>query len=92
MCKDLFPNTILNESEKGDFETKMEKEIETQNLQATPYFTLKVEQLFQTLVVRHGVMLVGQTLAGKTKSLDVLENVLGDVSKYTINPKSITSA
>ena len=42
------------------------------DLQPTPGFVLKVIQLFETFMVRFGVMLVGPTGAGKTRCYEVL--------------------
>lgn len=55
------------------------------------------------IVVRHGLMLVGQPFSGKSSALSVLAGALGDLSdsgaqgplfnkvqKVVINPKSVT--
>ena len=39
-------------------------------------FNLKITQLYETLVVRHGVMLVGATGSGKTVNRDVMKGAL----------------
>ncbi len=73
------------------------------NLQATDYFLLKVTQLYEMIVVRHGLMLVGQPFSGKSAALTVLAGALGDLSdngvrgplfnrvqKVVVNPKAVT--
>lgn len=63
----------------------------------------KVIQFYETILVRHGVMLVGPTGGGKTTVYQVLAETLGDLQKlgianpfyqpvktYVLNPKSIT--
>ena len=63
----------------------------------------KCIQLYETTVVRHGLMLVGPTGSGKTRCYEVLQEAMTDIKGYTIgaytfekvityvlNPKSIT--
>lgn len=73
------------------------------NLQPTDAFLLKVTQLYEMVVVRHGLMLVGQPFSGKSAALKVLAGALGDLSdagvagplfnrvqQVVINPKAVT--
>lgn len=75
----------------------------THNLQPTNAFLLKVTQLYEMVVVRHGLMLVGQPFSGKSAALRVLAGALGDLSdagiagplfnrvqQVLINPKAVT--
>lgn len=41
-------------------------------LQPTEYFLLKTIQLYEMIVVRHGLMTVGQPMSGKTSALKML--------------------
>lgn len=74
-------------------------------LQVVPAQIKKVIQLYETMLVRHGVMLVGPTGSGKTTTYSVLQEVcenlhaagLQDSSEFyqpvhtfVLNPKSIT--
>jgi dynein heavy chain len=70
-------------------------------LQVTPYFRLKVTQLYEMVCVRHGLMLVGQPLSGKTASYRALGGALSRMSAAeladqqpatwtVINPKALT--
>lgn len=49
------------------------------NLQPTPYFIMKTIQLYEMIVVRHGLMTVGQPFSGKSASLNVLAAALTDL-------------
>ena len=74
------------------------------NIKDVPGFLLKCIQLFETTIVRHGLMLVGPTGSGKTKSYEALQiamthmkgkiNPAGSpfkpVHTSVLNPKSIT--
>ena len=67
-------------------------------------FVKKCIQLYETTVVRHGLMLVGPTISGKTKCYEVLRDSLSalkgkctpggvpfeQVHTFVLNPKSIT--
>merc|ERR1719359_446734 len=69
-------------------------------LMATEPFKAKTIQLWETVMVRHGLMTVGVPPCGKTMIKDVLAETLaaiadgGDVfmpvTQYVMNPKSIT--
>lgn len=73
-------------------------------LEAVDGFVTKCIQLFETTVVRHGLMIVGPTVSGKTKCYETLGRALtklegtmavsGElyqaVDTYVLNPKSIT--
>jgi dynein heavy chain len=77
------------------------KRLTTQaGLQATDQFLFKTIQLWETVMVRHGLMTVGIPPCGKTMVKDILAETLaaisdgGDVfmpvTQYVMNPKSIT--
>lgn len=64
----------------------------------------KVIQFYETMLIRHGVMLVGPTLGGKTTVYKILADSLTElhaagltyhfyqpVHTYVLNPKSITA-
>jgi dynein heavy chain len=64
-----------------------------------PYDTwkLKVIQLYETSLVRHGFMLVGPTLCGKTEIMQTLTNCMSEFCSnphriVTMNPKAITDS
>ena len=71
------------------------------NLQPTPYFFRKTIELYEMIVVRHGLMIVGEPFAGKTCMYKTLARALGIMTEkgiegtskvdiISINPKSIT--
>eukprot|EP00957_Ditylum_brightwellii_P192880 14685868-Ditylum_brightwellii.AAC.1 len=47
------------------------------NLQPTPAFMEKIHQLYEMIMVRHGLMLVGMSYGAKTSLYRVLASSLG---------------
>uniref|UniRef100_A0A7S4DG85 AAA+ ATPase domain-containing protein n=1 Tax=Lotharella globosa TaxID=91324 RepID=A0A7S4DG85_9EUKA len=102
ITKDLFPGVSAQE---GDYKTMIEKiEIvcEEMNLQPEDGFIKKIIQLYETVMVRHGLMVVGDTYAGKSSNIKVLQAAMtmmaeekipsfNPVDLICLNPKSITS-
>ncbi|KAG2451278.1 hypothetical protein HYH02_003884 [Chlamydomonas schloesseri] len=103
IVSDLFPGVVLPEPDYGHLMDAMKRQCAQHNLQPTEYFLMKTIQLYEMVVVRHGLMTVGQPFSGKTASLKVLAGALTDlhdrgiagalynrVQLRVINPKSVT--
>lgn len=103
ILSDLFPAVELPLSKYGEFQIAIEETIKSKNLQLVPEFILKIIQLYETMCVRWGVMLVGHAGSGKTSILHCLAGTLSKlyeknihgpnfrpVRLQTLNPKSIT--
>ncbi|XP_018654464.1 LOW QUALITY PROTEIN: hypothetical protein Smp_130810 [Schistosoma mansoni] len=105
ILQDLFPGITLPEHDYGIFLAEIETVLQDMNLQIITEQVCKVIQFYETLLVRHGVMLVGPTGGGKTTVYRVLAKVLSNlhaaeltnskpeyqpVKMYVLNPKSIT--
>ncbi|XP_025152566.1 dynein heavy chain 3, axonemal [Harpegnathos saltator] len=99
---DLFPGVDLPQPDRDDLVDLVKTNLEKRNLQATPWYMEKIVQIYEMILVRHGLMLVGAALAGKTQAYQALADSLGDLStrrKATvreyrttyrvINPKAI---
>lgn len=69
---DLFPGVELPEEDYGVLQTAMETVITETGLQIVDKQIVKVIQLYETMIVRWGVMLVGPTGGGKTSVLNVI--------------------
>ncbi|ELW62513.1 Dynein heavy chain 3, axonemal [Tupaia chinensis] len=101
IISDLFPGVILP---KPDYEVFMEvlnENIKKMKLQPVPWFIGKIIQIYEMMLVRHGYMIVGDPMGGKTSAYKVLAAALGDlcaasqmeefaVEYKIINPKAIT--
>lgn len=104
IIQDLFPgrNVPLNPHEL--VKEAVFKELDDRNLQRPDTFILKIIQLLETMIVRHGVMTVGETGTGKStlthvlaaaltalsKREDVKDNWFAEVRTTILNPKSVT--
>jgi dynein heavy chain len=69
------------------------------NLQAKDEFIDKCIQLYETIMVRHGLMVVGDPYAGKSSCIKVLQQAMSSIKDdpnfvnvltYYVNPKSVT--
>ncbi|XP_031352178.1 dynein heavy chain 7, axonemal-like isoform X1 [Photinus pyralis] len=101
ITSDLFPGVELPPPDYDVFDVAVRDTCEQYNLQCTPFFLEKTQQLYEMIVVRHGLMLVGLPFGGKTRCYRVLADALGLIEErggmdehraiYTVmNPKSIT--
>jgi dynein heavy chain len=62
---------VLPEPDYAYLTEAMKKQCVLLNLQPTEYFLMKTIQLYEMVVVRHGLMTVGQPFSGKSASLKV---------------------
>lgn len=104
IISDIFPGIKLPHIDYSLMEKEFKKVCRDMILEPAPSFLLKVIQTYEMIIVRHGFMLVGEPLAGKSKTLEVLSKVLSTLkvkapskSPYyqhvqmgIMNPKSIT--
>ncbi|XP_045684006.1 dynein axonemal heavy chain 6 [Phyllostomus hastatus] len=103
IISDLFPGVQIPEHDYGILQSTIIDVMKRQNLQPETCMVKKVIQFYETMLVRHGVMLVGPTGGGKTTVYRILGETLGNLQKlgidnpfyqpvktYILNPKSIT--
>ena len=111
ITSDLFPGVVLPIADYGVLPACLHAvanagvEIapgNVQRMECKPEYISKAIQLYEMVLVRHGVMVVGQTCSGKTATIHNLAKAMtkaaieGDeqfskVQIFTINPKSVTS-
>ncbi|MBN3303948.1 DYH3 protein, partial [Amia calva] len=101
IISDLFPGVVLP---KPDYELllqALQDNIRKMKLQPVPWFIGKIIQIYEMMLVRHGFMIVGDPLGGKTSAYKALAGALSDlyaaklmdesaVDFRIINPKAIT--
>jgi len=103
IINDLFPGKKKPVLDYGALFAVMKNVIAEKGLQVAPWFVGKVVELYEMIVVRHGLMLVGPTGGGKSSNMNVLAKTLSDLKRagqtgfayekvviYQLNPKSIT--
>ncbi|XP_060941446.1 dynein axonemal heavy chain 6 [Limanda limanda] len=105
IVSDLFPGVNIPEHDYGVLHSTILESLVKRNLQPLASMTNKVIQLYETMIVRHGVMLVGPTGGGKTTVYTILADTLDTlyrsvhkennpfyqpVNTYILNPKSVT--
>jgi dynein heavy chain len=111
ITSDLFPGVILPKADYGILMGCLTAtgeagiEVAPENVYVVenkPEYINKAIQLYEMVLVRHGVMVVGQTCSGKTAAIHHLAKAMSKASIdgselfekvqiHTINPKSVTS-
>jgi dynein heavy chain len=101
ILSDLFPGVEVPPADYVNLTEALRANALKTNLQPLPSFFEKTIQLYEMIVVRHGLMLVGQSFSMKTVAIRTLQGALGDLQRaglnnefstktYTLNPKAIT--
>lgn len=100
ITSDLFPKTTLPVIDYGKLKESFIEYCHSKNLQPEEGFLAKCIQLYDTVNVRHGLMVVGAAYSGKSKVTEVLAEGMSSlaghgnfvkVAQLKLNPKSITS-
>ena len=101
LCGDLFPGVEMPPVDYGDLLSAIKDGLTSQGLQHNPTVILKIIQTFEAKACRHGNMLVGRTMTGKStawKTLQMAHNALKKAGKptwekvhtYVVNPKAFS--
>lgn len=95
LINDLFPSIKLSTSSYKELQLNIASSVESLGLINSPDWNLKVIQLYETSLVRHGLMTMGPTGSGKTFCTNVLLNSLTKMGQphreIRMNPKAITA-
>ncbi|XP_060805314.1 dynein axonemal heavy chain 8 [Amyelois transitella] len=95
LIEDLFPGMKLSQTVHREMQRAITLCTERAGLINHPDWNLKIIQLFETSLVRHGLMTMGPTGSGKTTCIHTLMSALTEVGKphkeMRMNPKAITA-
>jgi dynein heavy chain, axonemal len=72
ITSDLFPGVVTPIPDYSLLNDHMTEACKNQNLQPKKDFLKKCIELYETIMVRHGLMVVGGAFSGKTKVIKVL--------------------
>ena len=103
IIKDLFPGMEKPHIDYSELLNGVDKACKQLNVQPVEIFQMKIIQLFEMTLVRHGLMLVGPTGGGKTSGYRALSMAMTSIKKeqgelsafenvkyIVLNPKAIT--
>lgn len=98
ITNDLFPGVVTPTPDYSLLTSNMEEVCKIRNLQPKIEFIKKCIELYETICVRHGLMVVGGAFSGKSNVIKTLQDAMSriednpdfvNVQTFYINPKSI---
>ena len=95
LINDVFPSIDKSNMHLNDFTTELQYVCKDEGLQFHQDWAEKCVQLYESSIVRHGIMVVGPPRSGKSTAIDTVAKTLTRMglktSIWKMNPKSITA-
>ena len=76
ICQDIFKTPMKAKNSHSTLKSLIESVLEGKGFQVTEEIVSRIMYLYQTITMRHGIMVVGATLSGKTTTISILEETL----------------
>ena len=85
ITSDLFPGIQISPTDYDEFLNILKQNLSSMKLEYNDVFIERIIQIYEMILVRHGLMIIGDTISGKTSSYKVLSKTLSNMAELNIN-------